>query len=173
MADPDSIKRSFERQAKAVGLRPSIGKRTIVSKTRLVDGVRCEIEEGPWKLTADLAQEGGGEGQGPSPGVLGRGAFGACLAIGYKLWASKFGVPISNLEVEVQTDVDERGRFGFHDEINPGYQQVRYIVRIESAAPEAEIMKVLDMADRHSPYFDNFGRALDLAREVQVEARKS
>ncbi|HEX9724294.1 MAG TPA: OsmC family protein [Vicinamibacteria bacterium] len=173
MADPKAIKRSFERQAKAVGLRPSLGQRTVVSKTRLIDGLKCEIEEGPWKLTADLAKEGGGEDQGPTPGVLGRGAFGACLAIGYKLWASKLDVPISNIEVEVHTDVDERGRFGFHDEITAGYQQVRYIVRIESAAPEADVMRVVDMADRHSPYFDNFARALDLRREVKIEARKS
>jgi len=173
VADTKSIKRSFERQAKAVGLRPSLGQRTVVSKARLADGLKCEVEEGPWKLTADMAEEGGGEGQGPTPGVLGRGAFGACLAIGYKLWASKFEVPISHIEVEVHTEVDERGRFGFHDEINPGYQRVRYIVRIESTAPEADIMKVIESADRHSPYFDNFARALDISREVQIAARKS
>jgi uncharacterized OsmC-like protein len=173
MADPKEIKRCFERQAKAVGLRPSLGQRTIVSTTRLSDGLKCEVEEGPWKLTADLAKEGGGEGAGPTPGVLGRGALGACLAIGYKLWASKFGVPISNIEVEVHTDVDERGRFGFHDDISPGYQRVRYIVRIESTASEVDIMKVIETSDRHSPYFDNFGRALDLSREVQIATRKS
>ena len=173
MANQKSIKRSFERQAKAVGLRPSLGQRTVVSRTRLIDGLKCEIEEGPWKLTADLAKEGGGEEQGPTPGVLGRGAFGSCLAIGYALWASKFEVPISNIEVEVHTDVDERGRFGFHDEINPGYQRVRYIVRIESTAPERDVMRVIDMADRHSPYFDNFARALDISRDVQIAARKS
>jgi len=173
MANAKSIKGSFERQAKAVGLRPSIGRRTVVSKARVVDGLKCEIEEGPWKLTADLAKEGGGEDQGPTPGVLGRGALGACLAMGYVLWASKFEVPISNIEVEVHTDVDERGRFGFHDEISPGYQRVRYIVRIESTAPDADIMRVLDMADRHSPYLDNFARALDISREVRIAARKS
>ena len=173
MADPKVIKTSFERQAKAVGLRPSLGQRTVVSKTRVIDGLKCEIEEGPWKLTADLAREGGGEEQGPTPGVLGRGAFGACLAIGYKLWAAKFDIPISNLEVEVHTDVDERGRFGFHDEIRPGYHRVRYVVRVESDALESDIMKVIDMADRHSPYFDNFSRALDISREVQIEPHKS
>ena len=173
MADDESIKRSFERQAKAVGLRPTLGQRTVVSKTRVVDGLKCEIEEGPWKLTADLAKEGGGEDQGPTPGVLGRGAFGACLAIGYKLWAAKLEVPISQIEVEVQTEVDERGRFGFHDEIDPGYQRVHYVVRIESEAPEADLMRVIEMADRHSPYFDNFARALDISREVQIAARRS
>ena len=64
MADEKSIKLSFERQGKAVGLRPSLGQRTVVSKARMADGLKCEVEEGPWKLTADMAEEGGGEGSG-------------------------------------------------------------------------------------------------------------
>lgn len=169
MADRKTIKTSFERQAKAVNLRPSLGQRTVVSKTRVVDGLKCEIEEGPWKLTADMAKAGGGEDAGPTPGVLGRAAFGSCLAIGYALWATKYEVPISNIEVEVQTDVDERGRFGRHDELPSGYHRVRYIVRLDSTAPEADIMKVLDIADRHSPYHDNWARALDLERTVEIK----
>jgi uncharacterized OsmC-like protein len=173
MADVKTIKRSFERQAKAVGLRPSIGQRTVVSRTRVVDGLRCEVEEGPWKLTADLAKEGGGEDQGPTPGVLGRGALGACLAMGYVLWASRLEIPVSNIEVEVHTDVDERGRFGYHDDISPGYQRVRYVVKIESPAPDEDVLKVIEIADRHSPYFDNFSRSLDISREVQIGTRKA
>ena len=168
MADRKTIKTIFERQAKAVNLRPSLGQRTVVSKTRVVDGLKCEIEEGPWKLTADMAKASGGEDAGPTPGVLGRAAFGACLAIGYVLWAAKYEVPMSNIEVEVQTDVDERGRFGSHDQLPSGYHKVRYVVRLESTAPEADIMKVLDMADRHSPYYDNWDRALDLERKVEI-----
>jgi len=168
LADPKTIKTIFERQAKAVNLRPSLGQRTVVSRTRVVDGLKCEMEEGPWKLTADMAKAGGGEDAGPTPGVLGRASFGACLAIGYVLWAAKYEVPLSNIEVEVHTDVDERGRFGSHDESPPGYHKVRYLVKLQSTAPEAEIMKVLDMADRHSPYFDNWARALDLERKVEI-----
>lgn len=168
MADRKTIRTTFERQAKAVNLRPSLGQRTVVSKARVVDGLKCEIEEGPWKLTADMAKAGGGEDAGPTPGILGRAAFGACLAIGYALWASKYEVPMSNIEVEVHTDVDERGRFGSHDELPPGYHKVRYVVRLESTASEEDVMKVLDMADRHSPYYDNWNRALDLERKVEI-----
>ena len=168
MADRKTIKTTFERQAKAVNLRPSLGQKTVVSKTRVVDGLKCETEEGTWKLTADMTKAGGGEDAGPTPDVLGRAAFGACLAIGYVLWASKYEVPMSNIEVEVHTDVDERGRFGSHDELPAGYHKVRYVVRLESTAPEADIMKVLDAADRHSPYYDNWARGLELKRKVEI-----
>ena len=46
-------------------------------------------------------------------------------------------------------------------------------MRSESTAPEADLMRVIETADRHSPYFDNFARALDVSREVQIAARKS
>ena len=47
---------------------------------------------------------------------------------------------------------------------------MRYIVTVESDAPEAEVMKVLDSADAHSPLRDDFTRALDVRREVRVAA---
>ena len=38
--------------------------------------------------------------------MLGRGALGSCLAMGYMMWAAKLGVPIAGLEVEVQGEMD-------------------------------------------------------------------
>jgi uncharacterized OsmC-like protein len=161
------IKTAFERQAKAVELRPSLGQYTVVSKVRVREGLACEIEEGPWKLTADLKKAGGGKDEGPTPGVLGRAAFGSCLAMGYILWAAKLGVPISDIAVDVETDVDERGRYGLAD-LPAGYQQVRYTVKVQSTAPEADVSRVIEMGDAHSPYFDVFNRAIDLKRKVEI-----
>ncbi|NIV03707.1 MAG: OsmC family peroxiredoxin, partial [Calditrichae bacterium] len=54
----------------------------------------------------------GGNNQGPNPGIFGRAALGSCLAIGYMRWAAKLGVPISKIDIEVQTDYDARGEYG-------------------------------------------------------------
>ena len=167
MAHAEKIKTAFERNGKAVALRPSIGRRTVVSRARIRDGVACHIEEGPWKLTADLKKTSGGNETGPSPGVLGRAALGSCLAMGYVLWAAKLGVPLSSVEVEVQTDVDARGRYGIAA-IPPGYLDVRYTVTVESTAEESDILKMIDQADAHSPLYDVFSRALKLRRKVLV-----
>jgi len=171
MERADTIKTAFERNAKAISLRPSVGHGTAKTRVTLRDGLTCEVEDGPWKMAVDLSIKSGGDAQAPDPGVYGRTALGSCLAIGYAMWAAKRGVTINSLVVEVQADYDSGGSHGVTD-VPPGYRQVRYIVTIDSDAPEADVMRVLDDADAHSAYRDVFTRAIDLRREVRVAATK-
>lgn len=172
MATQETIRTTLERNAKALSLRPAIGQGTAVTRVRLVDGLSCEIEEGSWKLVADMSPKSGGEGKGPNPGILGRGALGSCLAIGYAMWAARLGVPLMSLQVEVQADYDSRGELGVAD-VPPGYAQVRYVVTVESEASENAVRRMLDTADAHSSYRDIFARAIDLRREVRIRAART
>jgi uncharacterized OsmC-like protein len=172
MERAERIRTAIERNVKAVTIRPGIGQGTAVTRVRSLDGLKCEIEEGPWKLTADMSEKTGGDNTAPNPGVLGRGAFGSCLVICYMTWAARLGVPIAGVEVEVQADYDVRGEYAVAD-VRPGYLQVRYIVTVESDAPEADIMRVLDEADAHSSYIDVFRDPGDLRREVHIVAQRS
>ena len=168
--DNDAIRTILERNATAVRLRPAVGQNTARTKVRLKPGLECELTEGPWKLTVAMGEKSGGTNAGPNPGVLGRGALASCLALGYGMWAIRLGVPIDSLEVEVEADYDARGELGVSDEIPPGYTQVRYIVTVSSPAPEDDVRRVLDTADRCSPYRDVFARAHDVRREVRITA---
>jgi uncharacterized OsmC-like protein len=167
----EQIKTVFERNAKAMAVRPAIGRGTATTKVRLRDGLTCEVEDGRWKLTVDMSAKSGGDGRAPDPGVYGRTALGSCLAISYQLWAAKLGVVFSRLEVDVQADYDSCGYHGVAD-VPAGYSQVRYIVSVDSEAPEVDVLNVLDQADAHSPYLDVFTRALDVRREVRVAQPK-
>ncbi len=172
MGKPEEIRTAFERGARALTLKPSLGRETSVSRTRLVDGLACEVTEGPWKLAVDMPAALAGGDTAPTPGVLGRAALGSCLAIGYALRAARVGIPIESLEVEVQADYDNGALLGTTDGVPPGYLAVRYIVTIASSAPEAKILELLDEADKHSPYRDTFARAQPLQREVRIVGRE-
>jgi uncharacterized OsmC-like protein len=161
---------ALERNVKAVTLRPSVGQGTATTRVRLRDGLACDITDGTWSLTAGMAEKYGGVNAGPNPGVLGRAAFGACLALSYAMWAARLGVAIEALEVEVQADYDVRGELGVSDEVRPGYTMLRYVVSIESDAPESEVMRVLDTADRYGSWLDNLKNPVDVKREVRLQA---
>jgi uncharacterized OsmC-like protein len=166
MADQAQIRAIVERNIELLALKPSRGRLTRTTKARLQHGVRCEIEEGSWKFAADLPAKVGGEDSAPTPGALGRGALASCLAIGIAVWAARLEVPIEGLEVEVQTDFDARGELGMGVGVDPGYAQVRYQVSIESRARKEDVDAVVGLAERHSPYLDVFGRAMDLRRAL-------
>lgn len=76
-------------------------------------------------------------------------------------------VPVDSIEVEVKTQFDARGMVGVEDR-PPGFTSIRYKVHIESPASEAEVQKVIDSADRHSPVRDDFSRAISVEREVEL-----
>ena len=168
MADQEQLRALLERNAKAVALRPSLGQGTARTRVHLKPGLECEIEEGNWKLTAGMSEKSGGTNAGPNPGILGRGALGSCLAIGYAMWAARLGVPIESLDVEVEADYDSRGELGVSDEVSPGYAQVRYRVTVTSPAPEEDVRRMLDTADKYSPYRDVYARAHDVQRVTRI-----
>lgn len=172
MADQETIKIKFERNVKAMELRSSVGRGTAVTRARLKEGLTCEIEEGQWNLTADMGEKSGGNDRGPNPGVFGRAALASCLTIGYAMWMARRGVPHSSLEVEVQADYDARGDLGVGD-VPPGYGEMRYVVNVESDAPEADVQRVLDEADTHSAYLAVFSQPQRLRREVRISAARS
>jgi uncharacterized OsmC-like protein len=161
----ERIRTAFARSARALELRPSVGQGTAVTRVRLREGFTCEIEDGPWKLVTDMGEKLGGMNEGPNPGVLGRAALGSCLAVGYVMWAARREVPIASLEIQIQADYDARGYHGIAD-VEPGYEQIRYVVTVESEAPEEEVLRMLDEADRYSDYLAVFARPQDLRREV-------
>jgi len=171
MITPDALQRiktAFDRNGRAIELRPTLGQKTAVTKIRILDGVHCEAEEGRWKLVADASEKSGGTAAGPDPGFIVRSALGCCFAMGYVNWAAHLGVPITQVEVELHADFDARGQHGAEG-IPPGYTEIRYHVRIESAAPEADVRNVVEQADRASMVGDVFARAHRLVRELTVE----
>jgi uncharacterized OsmC-like protein len=170
MTSPDQIRAAVDRIADKVAQRPSAGQGTATTRVTLKPGLECDIEDGSWKLTAGMHEKRGGTNAGPNPGILGRAALGSCLAIGYAIWAARFGVPIDALSVDVQADYDSRGELGLADDVPPGYTQVRYHVTITSPAPEADVVRVLDTADKYSPFRDVYARAHDIRRETTIVA---
>lgn len=167
MSDPKIIKKAWERMQRAVKLKPEIGKKTVSTKIRLLEGTTCQVEHKDWQFKVDIGTTEGGNNEGPGPGILQRGALGSCLIIGYVQQAAVMGIPIHHIDVTVEADKDVRGRLGIDDRPS-GSKELRYNVTIESSATEDDIMKVLDAADRYSPLLDDFKRAITVKRNVNL-----
>ncbi|HEY2347703.1 MAG TPA: OsmC family protein, partial [Puia sp.] len=86
--------------------------------------------------------------------------------------AAEKNIPVAGIEVEVQADYDDGALFGTAPAVPPGYLEIRYVVAIESEAPEETILQLLDEADKHSPYLDVFKRSQTCRREVKIISGK-
>jgi uncharacterized OsmC-like protein len=171
MADSVTIKNAFERNRKAVELRPQMGKSNVVTKVRLFDGTTCEVEHKHWKFKVDIGKAEGGNDAGPGPGILERGALGSCLAIAYSQQAALMEIPIDHIEVEVESKMDARGMLGIDDR-PPGFESLHYRVFIKSPADEEKVLAVIERADRLSPVLDDFKRAIPVTREISIKTNE-
>ncbi len=167
MSGSDKLKEAFERNVKLLKLKPSKGQYTTSTRIRLVDGTTCEVEHKQWKFVADVGKQQGGNDKGPGPGILFRASIGSCLAIGYAIWAAKMGIQIKHLEVDVEADVDSRGNYGI-DNMEPGYNGMRYKIMIDSPETEEQIKEMIKKADNHSPILANFKKPMKLDRKVKI-----
>ncbi|MDP2469791.1 MAG: OsmC family protein [Candidatus Palauibacterales bacterium] len=161
----DALRVALERNATAVAKRPFVGQGTATTTVKVLEGTRCEITEGPWRLITDMTPKYGGNSAGPTPGTLGRAALGSCMASAYVMWASRMGVPIHGLTVEVEADYDVRGELGVGP-VSPAYSEVRCVVTVESDAPERDVCEVLRVADEHAAYLQIFTQPVRVLRET-------
>jgi len=172
MTENDKISSAIHRVRNTLRQKPSFGLGTGISRATVTDGLTCSVQEGNWKLVADMPEQAGGNAKGPTPGVYGRAALGSCLAIGYMMRAAENGILFTKLQVEVQADYDDGALFGTAPGTPPGYLEIRYTVTVDSDASEEDITRVLDEADEHSPYLDVFSRAQKCRRIVQIVSPK-
>ncbi len=168
MSESDArVKEAFHRAREILAARPDAGIGTAVTTVRRVSGLTLAVEDGPWKLTVDMAEKAGGAGEGPNPGVLGRAALGSCLTIVYTTFAAAHDIPLDGIEVEVQADYNARGQYGVGDH-DPGYTEIRYHVRIDSPASEATILDMMARAEDCCPYLWIFRDPQNLKRTTVI-----
>jgi uncharacterized OsmC-like protein len=168
MEDQATIRAAIDRNVRVLGVKPSIGQGTAVTRVTLRPGLAAEVEDGPWKFSVGMTDKYGGQNNAPNPGVYGRAALGSCMCIGYSMWAARLGVVIGSLSVEVHAVYDVRGELGLADEIRPGYESIRCVVSVETVASDEAVHAWLDTADRHSSWLDDLRNPVPVSRELRL-----
>jgi uncharacterized OsmC-like protein len=158
--NPSEIKELFDRKASAMARRPAFARGVGQARIRMTDGMVCDVDHGDRTFRVDQPASEGGGGAGPHPGQLMRASLGACLAMGYRIWSARLGVAIDAVEVEMTCEYDARGQMGVSEDVAVGWQQVRFDVRVTSAAPEDDVRRVVATADRLSPMLANLAPAV-------------
>jgi len=159
----------YEQKRLALRRHPSLARSTAHAKVRLTAGLCCEVQHGERITLADLPAGEGGGASAAGPGDLMRASLGACLAIGYRSWAARFGIELASVEVDVTVEYDARGQLGLSDDVAIGWQRLRFDVRVASDATDAEVRRVVEHADRLSPMLANLSPAIARVHTLSVQ----
>lgn len=122
------------------------------------------------KIAADEPLELLGANSAPNPQELLIAALNACLSVGYVVNASVMGITIHNLEIETDGELDLRGFLGLDESVNPGFDEISYVVRIHTDAPAEKVEELHCIVTKTSVNLANFSKAIRMVPKLEVIA---
>lgn len=137
---------------------------------RIGEGLRSTVE-GPdgAHLTTDMPEGVGGSNSAPSPGWFLRAAVASCEATLITMRAAQLGVTLSDLEVTVDSESDDRGILGIDDGVPAGPLTGRVHVKIAGDGTDAELRAIVEWAHKHCPVSDAVVRAIPTTLEIETD----
>ena len=117
-------------------------------------GLQCTGDVRGKKIIIDEPAELGGADMGPSPVEYILAALGGCLNILITSFADKYQVEINHVTIHVEGDLDPDGFMGKNPAVRPGFQQIRYNIKIDSPSPQVHVQQLLEHVKSICPVKD-------------------
>lgn len=119
-------------------------------------------------LRTDMPLGIGGTATAPSPGWFLRAAEASCVASLIAIRAAAVGVTLGAVEVEVDSESDDRGILGLDDAIPAGALSTRVIVAIDAPGLDRPVLEdLVRWAVGHCPVTDTVSRSVPLEIEIR------
>ena len=156
-----------ETQAKFAA-EPDAAKATFETRSTLQDGLRSNVSIRQHALTVDEPEVLGGNDSGPNPVELILASLGTCQEITYRAYATAMGIPLDNVSVTVEGDIDLRGFFAVDESVRAGYQKIRATVHLESSAGEEQLQQLRDVVNAHCPVLDIVAKPVPVELTLKI-----
>jgi uncharacterized OsmC-like protein len=121
-----------------------------------------------FKLTVDEPFELLGENTAPNPQEYLMTALNACIMVGYVAGAAVNGVRLESVEIETEGSLDLRGFLGIDPTVKPGYDSVRYTVRMKGDGTPEQFQAIHDTVVKTSPNYFNVSQPVRIDAELVV-----
>ena len=167
----DAIRTALAGAQAYLGAHPEEAQYTdSVARARVTEGLRVEVE-GPngERLETDMPPAVGGAGATPSPGWFFRASVAACVASVATMRAAELGILGFAVEVDVDSESDDRGILGLDPSVPGGPSSMRIALRVTGDGLGLDGMEELAVwAVEHCPVSDAVRRAVPVHIEVSA-----
>jgi uncharacterized OsmC-like protein len=125
--------------------------------------------EKDFSILIDEPRELCGANTQPNPQEMLMAAFNACMLVGYVAGATLHGITLEHLSIETEGALDLRGFLGLDATVKPGYDEIRYTVRIKGDGTAAQFQKIHETVIATSPNRWNVANPIRLTSALVVE----
>ena len=129
-----------------------------------IQGFEIGGEPVPRRFSIDIDEpcELGGSNRFANPQEHLLAALNACMMVGYVAQCAVRGIMIESLEIETDGEIDLRGFLGIDPSVPPGYEDLRYTVRIKGSGSKEEFTEIHEAVMATSPNFYTVSRPVAL-----------
>jgi uncharacterized OsmC-like protein len=140
------------------------------ARARLTSGLSVEVTgPGGERVLTDMPKGIGGTASVPSPGWFLRAAAASCVASLVAIRAASTELDLRSVEVEVDSESDDRGILGLEPAIPAGALSMRVVVSVDApSADRSTVEGLIAWAVDHCPVTDTVARAVPLELQVRT-----
>lgn len=171
MSTTEQIKEAIARATGFLSDHPDQARYTDSAAVATLDGgLRVMVRDPAGRVIhTDMPKSIGGDDNSPSPGWLFRAAVAACDVTVIAMRAAMLGIEISEIEVTIDGESDDRGIFGLDESVPPGPLTLRTRVRVAAPGADGETLRTLaEWGVAHCPVCDAAKRAVPTEVEIEV-----
>lgn len=125
--------------------------------------ITCNVDIGRAIYEAQAHAGVGGAGTAACSGDLLLGALAACKQVTVQMVAAAMGIPLTNVEVTVEGDLDLRGTLGMDREAPVGFSAIRVGVAIEGDASPEQLAGLQEKSERYCVVLQTLHQAPPIA----------
>jgi uncharacterized OsmC-like protein len=129
-------------------------------------GVATDIQIRTHEVQVDEPPALGGVDSAPNPVETALAGLLSCQVVTYRFWAAKLDIPLDDVRVETEGDLDVRGFLGLRDGVRPGLGAVRVKVRLTGPASPEQYRELHAAVDEHCPVLDLFTNPTPVSTEL-------
>ena len=122
-----------------------------------------------FEIRGDEPPEFLGENTAPNPQELLFAGMNACMMATFVIGASIRGITLDALSIETEGDLDLRGFLGLNATIKPGFDTIRYTIRVSGNGTQEDYEAIHDAVIRTSPNRFNIAMPINLEGELKLE----
>jgi len=162
------LKEIVEKRIGHMKKRPQVAIYKPKVTSKLVRNLYTETTVRNHVVKCDYAEPAGGENIAPNPIELLMASFAACIEAAFYEFAENEGLAVESVEAEIEGMLDLRGLFMVDDNVPPGFQELSYILKIQSPEDEAKVRKLAEKVIMHCPVVDSLVRSVNVSGVVHI-----
>lgn len=120
-------------------------------------------------LTIDEPEELGGTNMGPNPQEVLLAGLNSCILATFVDLCSLQGITLESVEITSIGKLDLRGLFQMDETVTPGYQDLRWNLKVKGNASPEQLQQIYEMTIASSPNFWNMANPVAMKPELQIE----